>query len=929
MKTISNCGIIEYNMDRRRVFNKDGKSVEKRTAFKKVSSLKKQNNLSLYTNLAHRRKEKKDSKARERAEYLASLPKDPVKRFFYRLHPKRVLKYWFSKRGLFMALKISAVFIVVAVVGIAAAFAYVSKDLNQIKPEELAKRVQTTVSKYYDRNGELLWEDKGSGDYKLVVDNSEISDYVKKATVAIEDRDFYKHKGVDLTAIIRAFVNNFRGGATQGGSTLTQQLIKQVYFSNESSDRGLSGVPRKIKEMILAVQVEQMYNKDQILSLYLNESPYGGRRNGVESGARTYFGKSSKDLTLAEAALLASIPNNPAVYNPYNISYNKSLIERQHKVLNDMVSCGFITEKEAKEAKEFDILATIKPEKDQYTNIKAPHFVQEVKKKLEEKLGVKVVGAGGLTVKTTVDLKAQSIAENAVNAGAKTLYVSGADNIAMTSVDVATGQVIAQVGSVDYNKAGYGQTNASTSSLDPGSSIKPIVDYAALFNKKDTVYTPGTILKDENIDSQYCNGTYGACQLRNASKQFYGSVPIRFSLGNSLNIAAVKALSIVGVDEGLSVAQQLGDKSYCKNSNAGLSAAIGGGCSVHQDEHTNAFASIARGGVYKELTYFTEVKNSSNQKIFEWKDESKQVIDSQAAYELTDILADPSARTTTFGGQSRSYGFTVPGVWTASKTGTTDNGKGAAKDSWMMSYSPVVATGVWSGNHDGRALRSPDNSPVRRVINEYMRDVHHQVYASNGKWRSGDKIERPSGIRNCTINGKNDICPSWWDKNKTGSVSREIEFDSISKKKATKCTPESTRVKLTVFETTDPVSKKKTITAPEGYDVNEEDNIHNCSDSQPSISSVSYSRHANSNTYRININIAKGNFDITSVVVKVDGATISNALPTGNILSTDYTFNKASQNITVEVTDSGGYKVSKSYTGPSTIGTENTTGSSN
>ena len=291
----------------------------------------------------------------------------------------------------------------------------------------MRKEFKRRFRKYYDRNGELLWEDKGSGDYKLVVENSEISDYVKKATVAIEDRDFYKHKGVDLTAIVRAFVNNFKGGATQGGSTLTQQLIKQVYFSNESSERGLSGIPRKIKEMILAVQVEQMYNKDQILSLYLNESPYGGRRNGVESGARTYFGKSAKDLTLAEAALLASIPNNPAVYNPYNIDYNKSLIERQHKVLNDMVSCGFITEKEAKEAKDFNILATIKPERDQYANIKAPHFVQEVKKKLEQKLGVKVVGAGGLTIKTTVDLKAQSIAEAAVSAGAQTLYIGGAD----------------------------------------------------------------------------------------------------------------------------------------------------------------------------------------------------------------------------------------------------------------------------------------------------------------------------------------------------------------------------------------------------------------------------------------------------------------------------------------------------------------------
>lgn len=905
--------------------NKLRKKISEKVKNHKVSrtnskSKKASNNLSLYANLAHKRRTKKDAAAREKAEYLASLPKNPFLRFLYKLHPKRVLKYWFSKRGAFMALKIFAGVLVFSAVAIAAAFAYVSKDLNQIKPEELAKRVQTTVSKYYDRNGELLWEDKGSGDYKLVVESSEISDWAKKATVAIEDREFYKHKGIDLTAIIRAFVNNFKGGATQGGSTLTQQLIKQVYFSDESSNRGLGGIPRKIKEMILAVQVEQMYNKDQIITLYLNESPYGGRRNGIESGAQTYFGKSSKDLTLAEAALLASIPNNPAVYNPYNTAFNKSLIERQHKVLDDMVACGFITESQAKEAKKVDILATIKPEADQYANMKAPHFVQEVKKQLEQELGVKVVGAGGLTIKTTLDLKAQKIAEAAVATGATTLSYVGADNVAITSVDVATGQVIAQVGSVDYNKEGYGQTNAATSALDPGSSIKPIVDYAALFNKKDTVYTPGTILKDENIDSMYCAGSFGSCQLRNTSKQFYGNVSIRFSLGNSLNIAAVKALSIVGAKEGISVARELGDKSYCQNSSAGLSAAIGGGCSVRQDEHTNAYASLARGGVYKPLTYYTEVKNSSNQKLFEWKDENKQVIDAQAAYEITSILSDPSARTTTFGSQSTSFGFTVPGVWTASKTGTTDNGRGQAKDSWMMSYSPVVATGVWSGNHDGRALGTSSNTTVRRVINDYMQNVHTQVYAANGKWKSGDKINQPEGIQNCTINGRTDICPSWWNKNKTGSTSKEIEFDSVSKKKATQCTPESTRVKLTIYETTDPVTKKVTTTVPDGYNANEEDDVHKCTDSQPTVSGVSYSRHSTSNTYRINATISKGTFELTSVVIKVDGVTVSTAMPTGSLLSVDYEFSKAGQSITIEITDAGGYKTSKSYAGPSDVG---------
>jgi len=918
--------IIKIVMDKmRKIFSKQSDSTKKKESGQKQGSRSalqrpshksnsSKNDLGLYVNLAHKRQIKKDAAARARAEYLASLPKNPVKRFFYHFHPKRIFKYWFSKKGGIMLLKIAGAGVAIVFVVILGLYVYFQKDLQKIKPSELARRVQTTVSKYYDRNGELIWEDKGSGDYKLVVEDSEISDWAKKATVAIEDRDFYKHKGISVSGILRAVVNNFRGGATQGGSTLTQQLVKQVFFSDESQERGIKGIPRKIKEMFLAIEVERMYSKDQIIALYLNESPYGGRRNGIESGAQTYFGKTSKDLTIAEAALLASIPNNPGVYNPYNTAYNKSLIERQHKVLNDMIEMGYITEDQAKEAKSIDILSQIKPEQDQYANIKAPHFIQEVKKQLESELGVKIVRAGGLTVKTTLDLKAQELAESAVSAGSKNLYISGADNIAMTSIDVQTGQVIAQVGSVDYNKTGYGQTNAATSLLDPGSSIKPIVDYAALLNKKDIVYTPGTILRDENIDSLYCGGNSNSCKLRNFTNRFYGDVTIRFSLANSLNIGAVKSLSIVGAENGIRTARDLGDKSYCQGSSAGLSAAIGGGCSVRQDEHTNAYASLARGGVYKPLTYVTEVKNSSGERLKDWKDSQSNVIDEQAAYMLSDILADSATRSAVFGAQGRSYGFVVPGVWTASKTGTTDDSKGRAKDSWMMSYSPVVATGVWSGNHDGSSLRSADNSTVRRVMNDYMRSVHNNIYAAKG-WKSGDKIKRPSGIQNCNISGKNDLCPSWWSKNKTNSLTKEIEFDSISKKKATSCTPESTKIKISVYETTDPVSKKKTIISPDGYDANTEDDVHNCSDSKPEISNVSYSLHSGNN-YRINATISQGKFAIKSVVIKVDGSTISTATPTGNTVSVDYAFSKSGQNISVEATDEGGYVSSKSYSGP-------------
>src|SRR3990167_3517249 len=268
---------------------------EKYNVAKKPSSPRKMN---VYANLAHKRKTKKDAVARKKAEYLATLPKHPVKRFFARLHPKRVAGYWFSKKGGMMALKIAGVSILVVVLFVGGLFSYYRKDLDQIRPGELAKRVQTTVTKYYDRNGELLWEDKGEGNYKLVVKSEEISQYMKDATIAIEDKDFKTHGGISVPGLIRAAVNNTQSENTQGGSTLTQQLVKQVFFADEANERGIKGVPRKIKEVILSIEVERMYDKDQILTLYLNESPYGGRRNGVESAAQTYFGVTAKDLTL-------------------------------------------------------------------------------------------------------------------------------------------------------------------------------------------------------------------------------------------------------------------------------------------------------------------------------------------------------------------------------------------------------------------------------------------------------------------------------------------------------------------------------------------------------------------------------------------------------------------------------------------------------
>ena len=804
----------------------------------KRSLLKRTKNksLSTYSSLVHRKKVKKDKKAKQRAEDLASLPKQPVARFFAHLHPKRVFKYWFSMRGLKMFVKIVAALILIGIIAIGGLFLYYKKDLDAIQLDEL--KVSETVNVYLDRKGEVLWEDKGDGDYRLVVDGDQIATYMRQATVAIEDRNFYNHNGIDFWSLIRAAFSTLTGKSVQGGSTLTQQLIKQVYFSDEAKDRGLTGIPRKIKEAILAMEIEKMYSKEQIITMYLNESPYGGRRNGVESGAQAYFGKSAKDLTLAESALLAAIPNNPAVLNPYNEYGHEALLWRQQYTLDVMAELGYITKEEAEEAKKVPILDQIKPDTNQYDNIKAPHFVLTVKNMLEEKYGVKTMRAGGFVIKTTLDYHAQKLAEQAVANGAALMRRNGSDNIALASVDVSTAQVIAMVGSSDWNAPGYGELNAATSQLEPGSSIKPIVDYGPLFMQREGQnYGPGSVLKDENIDSIYCGGyTGGACALRNYTGAWYGNVTIRRALAGSLNIPAVKAMYINGIENSLRVAQELGDISYCAGDAAktgGLSTAIGSGCTVTPVEHANAYASIARGGVYKDLAYVLEVKNSSGDIIEAWQDsEGKRVYDEQVAYMLSSILSDANARSITFGSQGSSFGFVVPNVWTATKTGTSTTANASiAKDSWIMSYSPVVATAVWNGNHDGSGLASSDNTLVRRVVNDYMQSVHPDIYGAEGKWKPNQAIPQPAGMQRLTVNGQTDIWPSWYNSKTSGVTKETLTFNKYTKKLASACTPENQKIQVEATKTVDPITKKEIWSVPDGYDRETNDD---CSYTAPS-----------------------------------------------------------------------------------------------
>ena len=823
--------------------------------------------LNVYANLNNRRRSNKDYRARRKAEYLATLPKHPVKRFAYRLHPKRFFTYWFSREGGIMALKIAGVGILLMVLMGGALFAYYRRELDAIRPSEINKRVQTTVSRYLDRNGKLLWEDKGDGDYKLVVKSEDIANYMKQATIAIEDKDFYKHAGFSFSGILRAAISNAKGdGATQGGSTLTQQLVKQVFFADEANNRGLGGIPRKIKEVILSVEVERMYNKDQILTLYLNESPYGGRRNGVESASQTYFGKSAKDLTLAESALLASIPQLPGLYDPYNPDGHDALIARQHTTLDYMVQQGYIEKAEAEKAKEVDVLARIKPETDQFVGIKAPHFVQMVKSELESKLGKKIVGAGGLTIKTTLDIRAQEI----VDAEMDKLFASNLprtanfDNGAATMVDNQTGQILALRGSRDYNYPDYGAVNAATSFIQPGSSIKPFV-YATLFKQRDGQnYGAGSILADDPLPQSIYRTDDGK-SVANFDNKFRGNIPIRSGLAESRNVPAIKAMYIAGRDTTINNIHALGDLSYCTqgiDKQVGLAASIGG-CGLKQVEHANTFATIARMGVYKPVSSVLEVKNAQGQVIQQWKDESKQVADPQIMYMLADILSDDTARAPSFGRGAR--GLNVPGVKTGTKTGTSNLGT-KSKDLWMNSFSPKATLSLWVGNHDNRSMSNALSSIVGPTVGNIMHDTHMNIFQPDGSWKQGDWFEVPTGLQRLTVAGRTDWFPSWYNKSATAGVS--MNFDRVSKKKATDCTPESAFISLNVSKTTDPITKKVRYLAPDGYDASTSDDVHSCDDIKPFVTNVSYSKG------KLAAGVTQGTHALQTVEFKVDGAVV-------------------------------------------------------
>jgi len=559
---------------------------------------------------------------------------------------------------------------------------FVFKDLPS--PTRLSKDVFPVSTEIYDRNGQLLYEiytDKNRAPIKL----ADLPEHVTQATIAIEDKNFYKHHGLALRSIGRAAYRTIFKQQTQGGSTITQQLIKNAVLEDPRRT-----IQRKIKEAILTSVVEIIYSKDQILEMYLNHVPYGGTAYGIEQASRYYFEKSAKDLSLAEAALLAGLPVAPTRYSPFG-AHPELAESRQELVLNRMVEDGYIDTDQAQQAKQEKLNYTT-----QASNIKAPHFVMYIKDLLVETYGQRLVEQGGLRVKTSLDLAIQDLAQTTVGSEVAKLKSARVSNGAALVTKPQTGEILAMVGSADYFDPEIdGNVNVSLRPRQPGSSIKPL-NYATGLIKG---YTLATMF----IDSPTCFAVPGQ-QLycpKNYDGSFHGPVQLRFALGSSYNIPAVKMLAANGNEAMIATASAMGISTWTDPSQYGLSLTLGGG-EVKMVDMAVAFGVFANQGVRINLHPILEVKDYKG-KIYEQADldnnppAGERVISPEVSYLISHILLDNNARSAAFGSSSqlviRDHAVSV-------KTGTTNN----LRDNWTIGYNPSFLTAVWVGNNDNSPM---------------------------------------------------------------------------------------------------------------------------------------------------------------------------------------------------------------------------------
>lgn len=573
-------------------------------------------------------------------------------------------------------------------------FIWYSRDLPT--PGKLVNAQQSDATRIYDRKEKLLYS-VYKDENRTYVKLAEIPKQLQEATIAIEDRNFYKNQGFSITGYLRAVGNIILLRKLQGGSTITQQLVKNVLLSSERT------LPRKIKELILSLQVDKKYSKDQILEMYLNDVGYGGTAVGVEAASQLYFGKEVKDLTLAQSALIAGLPQSPTAYSP--LSGNKYYIDRSEQVLTAMQEERYITERQ-----KLDSIAQIKKMKfDQKEagSIKAPHFVMYVKKLLADKFGDQMVENGGLQVVTTLDYDIEKKAEEIVKEEIEKLKIYRATNGAAVVMDPKTGEILAMVGSKDYfDTKNDGNFNAAVDGQrQPGSSLKPVM-YATAFEKG---YTPATMLMDLKTDFPSGDPEHPIYTPVNYDGKYAGPVQVRFALGNSLNVPAVKLLAKVGIKDVMQKAYDMGIENWKPTNeaveNVGLSLVLGGRETTLLHEVT-AFSVFADGGIRHDPVAILKVTDKKGNVLYENKNqEGRRILSSEVSYLISHILFDNNARTSAFG--PNSY-LNIPGRTVSAKTGTTDE----KRDNWTLGYTPSYVVGVWVGNNDNSTMNQAIASGV-------------------------------------------------------------------------------------------------------------------------------------------------------------------------------------------------------------------------
>ena len=564
-------------------------------------------------------------------------------------------------------------------------------DFNTFKDSKVVESTQI-----YDRTGKILLYDVHQNVQRTVVPFEDISPWLKKAVVSIEDSGFYTHGPISYTGLARAILFL---GTRGGGSTITQQVVKKTFLTDDKL------ITRKLKEIVLSFKLEQAYTKDQILGLYLNEIPYGGNIYGVGQASSAFFGVDPKDLTLAESAYLAAIPNAPTYYSPYG-NHRDKLDERKNLVLKQMLDLGYIDNTTYQQALTEKV--TFLPR--QSTGIKAPHFVEWVKEYLANKYGEQAVEENGYKVITTLDYTLQQKAEDVIaQYGPSVEKNYNAKNMGLIAIDPKTGQVLAMVGSRNYfdvqNQGNFNVTLAAN--RQPGSTFKPFV-YATAFMKG---YTPETTVFDLPTNFSTNCDAHGVplspnikpsdCYMPvNFDGKFLGPVSLRDALAQSRNVPSVKVLYLAGLNDSLNTAKKMGVTNLGPASQYGLTLVLGGG-EVSLIDMTSAYGVFANDGVRNPIQSILSVEDKNGNIVEQYQPSSEQVIPSEVARKITNILADNVARTPEFGANSALY---FPNHDVAVKTGTTND----YRDVWTIGYTPDIAVGMWAGNND--------NSPMQKNI---------------------------------------------------------------------------------------------------------------------------------------------------------------------------------------------------------------------